>query len=488
MPIIIVLIALAAAGWLGFMAAAGSQYTVILLAGTAMVALFAFFSPKLSLVLLIFSMLLSPELGGGVVDSSRSLVVRYDDILLVIIFLSWFAKSALFKDKPFITSTPVQTPILLYTATCIVATALGVIRGDVDPKASFFYVLKYVEYFLLYFMTINILESEEDVKKYLRYGLIVAVLVTIYAYYFYYSYGGDARATAPFEVPLNRDHFMDVERFAAEREQVRALAAAYPHVHVVEPASLGGYYLVVFGLLMAMLTQTGGYVFLAALGLLIFMFPAFLLTFSRSSYIGFTAMIPALFILSKKRRLFMLGFVSAGIIAISLLPGISGKVMDRITMTYQGAYATQTFQTGVGGAVKLEDSAASRVHSLRRIFLEKLPKHPIFGWGVTGVGLCDTQYALVPGETGILGSIFFVWMLFRLFFTAKTVFYAYSTPLIKALALGFMVMLIGLLFQSLGVNSFVIVRIMEPFWFLAACLSVLYLKAAKVLVRPEAGR
>ena len=464
MPIIIVLIALAAAGWLGFMAAAGSQYMVILLAGTLMVGILAFFSPKLSLGLLVFSMLLSPELGGGVIDSSRSLVVRYDDILLVIIFLSWFAKSALFKDKSFITSTPVQTPILLYTATCIVSTALGVIRGDVDPKASFFYVLKYVEYFLLYFMTVNILESEEDVKKYLRYGLMVAVLVTLYAYYFYYSYGGDARATAPFEVPLNGD------------------------LTESEPASLGGYYLVVFGLLMAMLTEAGGYAFLAALGLLIFMFPAFLLTFSRASYIGFSAMVPALFFLSKKRRLFILGFVSAGIIAVSLLPGLSGKVMDRITMTYQGAYATQTFQTGVGGVVKLEDSAASRVHSLRRIFLEKLPKHPIFGWGVTGVGLCDTQYALVPGETGILGSIFFVWMLFRLFFTAKTVFYAYSTPLIKALALGFMVMLIGLLFQSLGVNSFVIVRIMEPFWFLAACLSVLYLKAAKVLVRPEAGR
>ncbi len=171
----------------------------------------------------------------------------------------------------------------------------------------------------------------------------------------------------------------------------------------------------------------------------------------------------------------MLGFVTAGILTLAFIPGISQKVVSRIKMTYQGAYATQIFQTGVGGNIKLEDSAASRIYSLKRVFLEKLPKHPIFGWGVTGVGLCDTQYALVPGETGILGLALFIWMLFRLFYTAKTVFRSYNEPYIRALSLGFMVSLIGLLFQSFGVNSFVIVRIMEPFWFLTAVIMKLYL-------------
>ncbi|MEX2160767.1 MAG: hypothetical protein WD751_02540 [Anaerolineales bacterium] len=41
-------------------------------------------------------------------------------------------------------------------------------------------------------------------------------------------------------VRLHPNHFMEVERFAAEREQIRALAAARPHVHVVEPVPLGG--------------------------------------------------------------------------------------------------------------------------------------------------------------------------------------------------------------------------------------------------------
>ncbi|OGS08370.1 MAG: hypothetical protein A2270_02790 [Elusimicrobia bacterium RIFOXYA12_FULL_51_18] len=454
MPIIIVLFALAAACWLGSMAAAGAQYMLVLSVGVLSVGALAFFSPKLSLILLVFSMLLSPEMGGGIVDSSRSVVVRYDDILLVIIFLSWFARTSIFKDKPFITSTPVQTPILLYTALCFISTAFGVIRGDIDAKASFFYVMKYVEYFLLYFMTVNVVETEAEIKNYMRYGLIVAVIVAGYAYYYYYGSGPDARATAPFEAPLGdpRDS---------------------------EPASLGGYFLIVFGIFFAMLSESKGYSFLLALGMLIFMFPAFLLTFSRSSYIGFTAMFPAIFFLSRRRRLFMSGFFSAGIVFIAIMPNLSHKVVERITMTYSGAYATQIFQAGTVGNIKLEDSAASRVYSIKRVLFEKLPKHPVFGWGVTGVGLGDTQYALVLGELGLLGAALFAWMMYRLFYTAKTVFRNSKEPVLRVLALGFMVALVGLLFQALGVNSFIVVRIMEPFWFMAALLSVAYLKIKK---------
>jgi hypothetical protein len=41
-------------------------------------------------------------------------------------------------------------------------------------------------------------------------------------------------------VRLHPNHFMDVPRFAAERERVREMARRMPHVHVVEPVALGG--------------------------------------------------------------------------------------------------------------------------------------------------------------------------------------------------------------------------------------------------------
>jgi len=454
MPIILVLAGLAAAGWLGFMAAAGGQYALIMLAASCVVVFFAFFSPKLSLALLIFSMMLSPEIGFGAVDASRSLVVRYDDIFIVVIFMSWFARTAIFKDKPFITSTPVQAPVLLYTALCIVSTALGVMRGDLRWHVASLYVLKYVEYFLLFFMTVNIVESEEDVKKYLRYGFFVAVIVTLYAYYYYYASGITSRATAPFEAPLGKPEES-------------------------EPASLGGYYLIVFGILLGIMSESGGRAPLLALAMFVFVFPAFLFTYSRASYMGFAAMVPAFFFFSRKRRLFTIGFLAAGVIAFLFSPNVKGRVLERITMTYRGVYATQAFEVGPAGQIKLEESAAARVRSLRRVIFEKLPKHPVMGWGVTGVGMGDTQYAIVLGELGILGAAIFIWMLYRLFYTARVVLNSYKTPLIRALSLGFIIALIALLFQAIGVNTFIIVRIMEPFWFIAALLSVLYLKKDK---------
>ncbi|MEI7990316.1 MAG: hypothetical protein WCI88_14880 [Chloroflexota bacterium] len=41
-------------------------------------------------------------------------------------------------------------------------------------------------------------------------------------------------------VRLHPNHFMDVKRFANEREAIRRLAKELPHVHVVEPVPLGG--------------------------------------------------------------------------------------------------------------------------------------------------------------------------------------------------------------------------------------------------------
>ena len=157
MPIILVLIALAAAGWLGFMAAAGAQYSLIMLMGTAMVALFAFFSPKLSLVLLIFSMLLSPEINlAGLAGTGRNIVVRYDDILLLIIFFSWFAKTAILKDKPLVFRLGRNPSCSTRRSASLQHSAMG--EDQVGVRA--FYVLKYVEYFLLYFMVFNIIESK----------------------------------------------------------------------------------------------------------------------------------------------------------------------------------------------------------------------------------------------------------------------------------------------------------------------------------------
>lgn len=419
---------------------------------SVILAVIAFFYPKLGFAILIFSMLLSPEISVGALSGSRDIVFRYDDIFLAVIFLAWLARSAIFKGKGFVFDTRAQLPILFYAALCVASTALGVIRGELTFLKSLFYVLKYIEYFMIYFMAVNIIDGKEDIKKYLKYGLLVLFAVTIYAYYFYYGTG--MRASAPFEASLG-----------SPQES--------------EPASLGGYYIIVLSVVFAALTEYSGAYFIYFLLLSLFIMPVFLFTFSRASYIGLTFSSIALPLLSKRRKLTILTVLTGVFIIYMFVPTLSQKVKERIKYTYEGEYATDVVNLGFIGKVKLEKSAAMRVRSIKRAIFEKFPKHPLFGWGVTGVGLGDSQYALIIGELGALGVIIFIWMIYIIFISARRVYIYYEEKWIKALALGLSVSLIGLLFQAIGVNTFIIVRIMEPFWVLTAFVMYLDRKIPK---------
>ena len=51
---------------------------------------------------------------------------------------------------------------------------------------------------------------------------------------------------------------------------------------------------------------------------------------------------------------------------------------------------------------------------------------------------------------------------------ALKVFREVERPLFKGLALGYLSGFMGLLFHAIGSNSFIIIRIAEPFWFFTA--------------------
>ncbi|MDQ7772711.1 MAG: O-antigen ligase family protein [Elusimicrobiales bacterium] len=433
------------AGWFVTVAEPGFIVIGALAVG---ISIFAFFSPKLSLFLVVFSMLLSPEIPVGTAISERHVVVRYDDILIAIIFISWFARTAIEKGRAFIVDTPVHKPILVYTILCVVSTGLGILRGEIEAKVSFFYVLKYVQYFLLYFMTVNIVQSKDEIKRYLRVALLVAAIVTVYAYYYYLNSGPGGRATAPFEADIG-----------SPGES--------------EPASLGGYYILLFGVLLGLVVHAPFRVSAAAIAAMLAVLPAFMVTYSRASYLGLAAMIPASLLIFSRRKLFLFTALLGMTIAAFILPGISERAGDRVRMTYSGELATRRVEL-LGVKFNLEESAYLRYNSLRRVLTEHLPKHPLLGRGVTGIGLGDNQYALVLGELGIAGFFIFLWMLQAIFKAARHVYRSYEEDWVKAIAAGLMIGLVGLLFQGLGVNTFIIVRIMEPFWMLTAFIMVLH--------------
>jgi len=171
--------------------------------------------------------------------------------------------------------------------------------------------------------------------------------------------------------------------------------------------------------------------------------------------------------------------VAGALIVLFMVPRVRTAVLNRILYTFTGVEATsnvgQTVQSlRTRENVTLEGSANARVLAWKRIFTVHFPRHPILGSGVTRVGLVDTQIPLVVGETGLVGLALFLWMLLRVAKMGWIVYRRSGDPLGRSVGLGLLAALVGLLFHSSGANTFIIVRVIEPFWFLAALCARLY--------------
>ncbi|MCG2753983.1 MAG: hypothetical protein L6247_00175, partial [Desulfobacteraceae bacterium] len=130
----------------------------------------SFLSAEVALYVLIFSMLLSPEfIVGDLLGKStggRGITLRFDDILLVIIGFSWFLKTAIKKELGLFKKTPLNRPIAYYFVICLIATLFGFMMGRVMGLTGFFFVLKYFEYFIVYFMVVNHLREKRQIERF----------------------------------------------------------------------------------------------------------------------------------------------------------------------------------------------------------------------------------------------------------------------------------------------------------------------------------
>jgi O-antigen ligase len=406
-----------------------------LLLAVAALAIFtvAFVRSEIALYILIFSMLLSPEImvGGmeGGTTASRGVTLRFDDFLLAIIGFGWFARTAVHKNLGLFLRTPLNKPIFYYLLACVVSTGFGVMGERVNAKTGFFFVLKYFEYFIVYFMVINHLENKEQVKRYMFCILITCFIISLYGM-LQIPTGG--RLTAPFEGARG------------------------------EPNSLGGYLIFVGAVTAGMSSRTKDLKAKVVLGgLVMAILLPYLYTESRSSYVAFVPTYITLALMCK-RRVLLIGLLAIGLLLSPFL--LPSNVIDRVLYTF-----TQPEQRGqiVIGDTRIDTSASARLKSWKE-GLEDVPKHPIIGHGVTGYAFMDAQYPRVLVETGILGFVAFVYLLYSIFRISLRMARETQDKYLQGIVVGFLAGYVGLLFHAIGANTFIIVRIMEPFWFVLA--------------------
>jgi hypothetical protein len=168
--------------------------------GAIILALICFISPALGLYILICAMLLGPQFGtGGVAGEGvrgRGLTLRLDDFLLLIIGFSWFLSTAVHKERGLFLKTPLNRYIAYYFLACLVSTLVGYMMGRVKGTAGIFFVLKYFEYYIVYFMAVNYLKEKRQMERLVFTMLIVCLIVCTIAIY---QIPSGIRVSAPFE-------------------------------------------------------------------------------------------------------------------------------------------------------------------------------------------------------------------------------------------------------------------------------------------------
>ena len=417
-----------------------SQYPpTILIWVTLAFAIFivSFVNIEWGLYILIFSMLLSPEITIGETAGSslsRGVTLRFEDFLLAVIGLSWFAKNAVNKELGIFLKTPLNKPIFFYILACMVSTGIGIMSGGVGAKTGSLFMLKYIEYFIVFFMIVNHVKDTDQIRRFVFCLLLTCFITSIIGIL---QIPEGARVSAPFE---------------GERG---------------EPNTLGGYLLFIGAIAAGLLIKTEDSKLKHVLLLLIFVIiPPFLFTQSRSSYLG---LIPVCFIIGSlaRRKIIIIGLLAVAFLLSPLF--LPSQVKNRILYTF--TQSEESGQVTVGG-VRLDTSTSARIATLKEIITD-WPKKPVFGYGVTGYGFIDSQLPRVLIETGILGLLAFLYLLYSILKLAICHLKAVKTPYFKGLTIGFFAGFIGLLFHAIGANTFIIVRIMEPFWFFAGIIAVL---------------
>jgi hypothetical protein len=421
---------------LNYLVAAGLALAVFVL---------VFIRTEAGLYLVLFSMLLSPEFGSGGAQrlaEGRGVVIRLEDLLLVLIGFSWLAKMAMNKELGLAVKTRMNLPIVAYVTTTFLATIVGVLSGTVRTSAGWFYVLKYVEYFVVFYLTLNNLRDRAQAWRLMMTAFVTAGIVSLIGLA---QIPGGQRVSAPFEGEAG------------------------------EPNTFGGYLLLMIGILAGLALETEHItVRLWSTGLVGLMAVPFAFTLSRASYLGVLPLLLTLAVFSRNRRvvIVLLGFCAL-LTPLLLTDFVPRAVKERVAYTFKPEAGQPTVRIGKVG---FDPSTSERLHAMGDA-IRGWMRRPILGYGVTGFRFLDAQYFRSLVETGIVGFAAFAWLVLSILRSAGDSLGLLRDRDDRGVVIGFLAGTVGILVHAVGSNTFIIIRIMEPFWFFMAVVVALPLLA-----------
>lgn len=437
--------------------------------GLAMIALFTlvflltFVNPEWILHLVILSMLLSPEIALTRVSDTgghNELTLRAEDFLLMFLGIAWMARVAVYKEIRQVSHSPINAPVAAFLGCCMISTLFGIVAGAVQPLVGGLYLLKYFEYYFIYYMVIMTVDDEKQVRRLLFTFFLTAVITCVIAMA---QVPGGGRVTAPFE---GQDSG--------------------------EPNTLGGYLVLTLGVTLGFLSHSRSYWqqvgwTAMCLGLI---FPL-AYTLSRASWVAVIPVFLGFLVLNYRKRAFLVFLGPVAFVALVLMiapESLVGRIRGRIDETFVINAGEASTQELFG--TPLDASTSQRVQKYGEA-IRLAGAHPLLGRGLTGWGITDAWFPRLLVETGALGLVAFLWLLVKVLQGNRAAAHAQRErpdPVVQGLIAGQLLGFLAVMTHAVGADTFLIVRIMEPFWLVTAltfAVSHLRQVPAEVGAEPE---
>ena len=435
-------------------------FPILLLIGS-LIALMAFLFPRIGLFVMLFFFLISTDmqLSNGVHSTGRSVSIRVEDIVLLLVSGGWLLNRAKTRTLSTFRSVPVNAPIIAMALMIVLATVYGFLRDTVPLTRGILFTLKRLEYFWLFFMTLNIMEGDREVKTATTLLIWLSAFVAVVGVAMYVMMpvsaltGGGTTATSGFG----------------------------------RANTLADFFLIVGGVFLGMLIYSDTnrrMLFYLAISVLCAI--VIIMTKSRGAYVSVPPLIFTIVFLSKSKKTVLTLAVAFSLLAMyqgvlflidSAPKSHFSEKAEMLTQKHTGDIENQ-FESIKDVATKgpeVDSSFYARysgwVNNIDEIF-----SHPILGHGVGSVPLSyfDCQHVREMYETGLLGFAVFLYMNFSIFIAVLNLFRATDDPFTKGMTCGFMGGQVGMLVHGVSIANFYTIMNMEVFWFVVAMIMVLY--------------
>jgi len=407
---------------------------------------------NLSLVFLAAAIALSPSFSAGEIEGGRVLEIRIEDVLIVILGLVWIA-SFLISGRKNIKKPPLFLPILAWLGIGFFSLLTNWMFGNIGLSRGFFYFLKEIQFFFLYFYLFYHIRTFHSSKLIVNFWVFLGVAnvsIVLFQLIQGFRFGDYGPGLFMERGPLPSGGFFLILFVGL----FNVLLYYYSHLTIFK-IKKGGLALCVMAPIIGVIASG-----------------------SRTAILALVlAVILSLFLYQFKNRGLKTFFITLLVFIIigGTFIGLSGRVPYILGISPERALPSIKVRAGIW-----EDQLSAFPDNLF---------HTLFGLGksvyLTGEE-SHSQYVRNFIETGVVGSLLFFILIFAIM---KKSWYGFSrgkNRLLIGLSAGLLVNTFVMLFISIAGEGFLVVKPNEVYWFFVAItMAVLTISKKKVLPKEK---